>query len=185
MEQIFYSWARTAWTPLLVASSARGVVAVQFVPPGEEPKAWQRLQAAFPRRELVESGRQNSRVAEELLAYSSGELQKFTVPLDLRGTAFQKAVWRALLQIPYGETRTYADVARVCGRARAFRAVGMANHSNPIPIIVPCHRVVGSNGRLVGYGGGLALKKTLLEHERRHTPLREFAGGKISLPLWK
>ncbi len=102
----------------------------------------------------------------ELEKYFTGQLRRFTVPVDLRGTEFQLRCWRALLEIPYGETRTYAQQARAIGEPKAFRAVGMANHDNPIAIIVPCHRVIASDGSLAGYGGGISLKQKLLELER-------------------
>jgi O-6-methylguanine DNA methyltransferase len=101
----------------------------------------------------------------ELEEYFSGKRREFSFPLDLRGTDFQVACWRALLAIPYGETRTYADIARAIGKAKAFRAVGMANNRNPIAIVVPCHRVIASDGTLCGYGGGLDVKRRLLELE--------------------
>lgn len=101
----------------------------------------------------------------ELEEYFAGKLRKFTFPLDLRGTDFQIACWRALLAIPYGETRSYADIARAVGKPNAFRAVGMANNRNPIAIVVPCHRVIASNGTLCGYGGGLEVKRKLLQLE--------------------
>ncbi len=184
METIYYSVADTPWTRLLLASGARGLVAAFFVSGSGEQDALRKLRAAFPGEEFVHSRQANRRTAEELQAYSAGELKQFTVPLDLRGTPFQLEVWRALLGIPYAETRTYADIARMTGRPRAFRAVGLANHCNPIAMIVPCHRVIGSNGRLVGYGGGLALKQALLEHERRHSP-QPSALPSESLPLWQ
>ncbi len=108
-----------------------------------------------------------------LEAYSAGENPPLTFPLDLRGTAFQRAVWQALLTIPYGETRAYSDIAAQIERPRAVRAVGRAIGANPISLIVPCHRVVGRNGALVGYGGGLELKRALLALEQgaRHLPL--------------
>ena len=112
------------------------------------------------------------RVADELLEYFAGTRTEFTVLLSPVGTDFQRAVWRALQRIPYGETRTYGEIAEAVGRPGAARAVGTANHSNPIPIIIPCHRVVGSNGRLCGFGGGLDLKRRLLELEASHTPFR-------------
>ncbi len=105
--------------------------------------------------------------ARQLRAYFDGSARDFSLPLDMIGTDFQKRVWRELLAIPYGETRSYAAVAAAIGSPRGVRAVGAANGVNPIPIVVPCHRVIGSGGRLVGYGGGLALKKRLLELERR------------------
>ena len=101
----------------------------------------------------------------QLRAYFRGELKEFTCKLDLQGTMFQKQCWNALLRIPYGATCSYADLARKVGRPRAFRAVGQANHRNPVAIIVPCHRVVGSGGSLTGYGGGLEIKEKLLRLE--------------------
>jgi methylated-DNA-[protein]-cysteine S-methyltransferase len=103
--------------------------------------------------------------AKELRSYFAGILRVFRVPLDMRGTDFQLSVWNYLLRIPYGETRSYAQVAEAVGRPAAVRAVGAANGSNPVAIIVPCHRVIGSNGKLTGYGGGLPMKKRLLELE--------------------
>ena len=101
----------------------------------------------------------------ELDQYFAGRRRDFSFPLDLRGTEFQLACWRALIAIPYGETRTYADIARAVGRPQGFRAVGMANNRNPVAIVVPCHRVIASDGTLCGYGGGLDIKKKLLELE--------------------
>jgi methylated-DNA-[protein]-cysteine S-methyltransferase len=110
-----------------------------------------------------------SQILEEALcqlrAYFAGSLRHFAVTLDPRGTEFQKAVWRQLETIPFGEVRSYAQVAQAIGAPRAVRAVGAANGANPLPIVVPCHRVIGSGGKLVGYGGGLPLKKRLLELE--------------------
>ncbi|HUB77817.1 MAG TPA: methylated-DNA--[protein]-cysteine S-methyltransferase [Bryobacteraceae bacterium] len=103
--------------------------------------------------------------AEELRAYFAGQLRTFSVPLDMQGTEFQLSVWNHLVKIPYGETRSYAQVAEAVGRPAAVRAVGAANGSNPVAIIVPCHRVIGSSGKLTGYGGGLPMKKRLLELE--------------------
>jgi O-6-methylguanine DNA methyltransferase len=102
---------------------------------------------------------------DELRRYLAGERVQFTCPLDLCGTPFQVAVWQELVRIPYGEVRTYAEIARAIGRPTATRAVGMANGANPVAIIVPCHRVIGSNGTLTGYGGGLPTKHWLLRLE--------------------
>jgi methylated-DNA-[protein]-cysteine S-methyltransferase len=99
--------------------------------------------------------------------YFAGTRKAFTVPLDFRGTEFQKSVWAALLAIPYGETRSYAEIARAVGRPTAFRAVGAANGRNPISIIAPCHRVIGTNGALTGFAGGLKAKELLLGLEGR------------------
>ena len=102
---------------------------------------------------------------QELLEYLAGERRDFDLPLHPRGTPFQRRVWQVLGDIPYGQTRTYAQIARAVDSPRGFRAVGMANHRNPIPILIPCHRVVGSGGTLTGYAGGLELKKALLALE--------------------
>lgn len=104
----------------------------------------------------------------QLREYFAGQRREFDLPLRLRGTAFQMQVWQALQAIPYGEVRTYGEIARAIGKPKACRAVGMANHNNPISIIVPCHRVVGAGGSLTGYGGGLENKRFLLELEKRN-----------------
>lgn len=104
-------------------------------------------------------------VKAQLLAYLSGRLRTFDLPLSPAGTPFQKEVWETLCAIPFGETRTYGQIASSIGRPKAVRAVGQANHRNPIPILIPCHRVVGSDGTLTGYGGGLDLKEKLLNLE--------------------
>ncbi len=104
--------------------------------------------------------------ARQLEEYFAGRRREFDLPIELHGTAFQQRVWEALLAIPYGETRTYAEIATSMGIPGGARAVGGANHANPIAIVVPCHRVVNADGGLGGYGGGLALKRMLLEMER-------------------
>ncbi len=104
-------------------------------------------------------------LGEQLTAYFEGTLRTFSIPLDMRGTPFQLRVWAALREVGYGELRTYGQIAHGMGAPAAVRAVGAANGANPVPIIVPCHRIIGSNGRLVGYGGGLNMKRRLLELE--------------------
>jgi O-6-methylguanine DNA methyltransferase len=116
-----------------------------------------RREAAFaPNREAI----------RQVLAYLEGKRTEFELALDLRGTPFQRGVWEALLRIPYGETRSYAEIARAVGAPRAVRAVGSANGANPVPLVVPCHRVIASGGRLGGYGGGPDLKRRLLAMEQ-------------------
>lgn len=105
----------------------------------------------------------------QIREYLEGSRKIFDFPYELRGTEFQKKVWNALCRIPYGETRTYRQIAEAVGNPKASRAVGAANHKNPIMIAVPCHRVIGADGSLVGYGGGLDMKKALLDLERDHT----------------
>jgi methylated-DNA-[protein]-cysteine S-methyltransferase len=110
-------------------------------------------------------------VIKQLHAYFGGELERFDVPLSLSGTGFQLQVWNALMEIPYGETVSYAQLARRIGNPKAVRAVGLANGQNPIPIIIPCHRVIGSDGSLTGFGGGLPNKKKLLALESKQMTL--------------
>ena len=128
----------------------------------------------------VEDAAPFARAIEQLRAYFAGELERFDLPLAPAGTEFQRKVWAALLDIPYGETRSYGELARRIGNDKASRAVGAANGQNPIPVIIPCHRVVGSDGSPTGFGGGLETKRRLLELETRagHAqPLRFLAGG--------
>lgn len=105
---------------------------------------------------------------QELDEYFAGKRKAFDLPLRLKGTEFQKKVWAALCEIPYGETRTYGEIAAAVGNPKAARAVGLANNRNPVAVIVPCHRVVGGNGKLVGYAGGLDKKEYLLDLERKY-----------------
>lgn len=106
-------------------------------------------------------------VFQQIMEYWNGQRRTFDFPYILQGTEFQQKVWHALCAIPYGETRTYKEIAAAVGSPRAYRAVGMANHQNPILIAVPCHRVIGANGKLVGYGSGLDLKEALLKLEQQ------------------
>lgn len=120
----------------------------------------------------------SGRAVAELRAYFAGELTEFTVPVVIRrGSEFERAVWRQMTRIPYGETLTYGEVARAVGDPGAARAVGVACNRNPIPVIVPCHRIVGAGGKLVGFGGGLARKVTLLELEAGVALRRAWSGG--------
>ena len=104
----------------------------------------------------------------ELEEYFAGRRRVFSVPLSVAGTPFQKKVWRALMDIPYGETRSYGDIAAAVGSRNAGRAVGMANNKNPLPVFIPCHRVIGANKKLTGYAGGLEIKRILLDIEERN-----------------
>ena len=107
------------------------------------------------------------KAAQQIKEYFDGKRKKFSLPIAMHGTEFQMDVWEALQKIPYGETRSYKEIAELINRPKAVRAVGMANNRNPISIIVPCHRVIGHDGKLVGYGGGLPLKQYLLELEKK------------------
>lgn len=124
------------------------------------------------RVKLSESFEQNEHpllveIEKQLVEYFAGQRTQFTIPLDFQGTAFQKSVWSALLQIPFGETRSYKQIAESIGNVKAVRAVGAANGKNPISIIAPCHRVIGANGKLVGFAGGLKNKDILLNLESK------------------
>lgn len=121
--------------------------------------------ASLPRDHWRRDDARYKTTSDQLQQYFAGERTSFDLPLDFSGTSFQNAVWGALLKIPYGETTTYARIANFIGKPKAVRAVGAANGANPLPIIVPCHRVLGSNGALTGFGGGLPAKQFLLELE--------------------
>jgi O-6-methylguanine DNA methyltransferase len=159
--------------PLFLAASDRGLVALEFDArlPGQQSVRPNPRDLREEKREegknfvLEDAPRRMQPYAIELEEYFAGKRREFSFPLDLRGTDFQLACWRALLTIPYGETRSYADIARAVGKPNAFRAVGMANNRNPVAIVVPCHRVLASDGTLCGYGGGLEVKRKLLELE--------------------
>ena len=163
METLFYAETQSPVGPLFLAASGRGLVRLEFA------SRKQKIDANTTG--LRESKSTLAPYLDELKQYFAGERREFTIALDLRGTDFQLACWRALLQIPYGETRSYADIARAIGNPQACRAVGMANNRNPIAIIVPCHRVFASSGSLCGYGGGLDLKRKLLHLEQAGVPL--------------
>jgi len=130
----------------------------------------------MPPHDVPSSGRHDpgafAEVGSQLAAYFAGELTEFDVPLAPRGTAFQLGVWAALLDIPYGETASYGEIAAAVGRPDAVRAVGASNGRNPIAVIVPCHRVIGADGTLVGFGGGLPRKRLLLELEAQYAAPR-------------
>lgn len=168
-EVLYSTTFASAIGPLFLAASGEGLVALEF----DARLAGQQSIRPNPRDVRAESNKirfeestpKLSRYTRELEQYFDGKRREFSFPLDLRGTDFQLACWHALLAIPYGETRSYADIARAVGRPQGFRAVGMANNRNPIAIVVPCHRVIASDGTLCGYGGGLDIKRKLLELE--------------------
>ena len=169
METLHSTVVISSVGPLFLAASPKGLVALEFDDrlPGQQtirPNPRDLRQESSTVRFEDSPGAMSAYVGE-LEEYFSGKRRDFTFPLDLRGTAFQLACWRALLAIPYGETRSYADIARAVGRPQGFRAVGMANNRNPVAIVVPCHRVIASDGTLCGYGGGLDTKRKLLELE--------------------
>jgi methylated-DNA-[protein]-cysteine S-methyltransferase len=161
------------------------------------PLLWRRLESPLGELQLVGDGRALTRlemsprtepaggvhdeeafadVSAQLEAYFAGELTEFDVPLAPSGSGFQLAVWSALTRIPYGETASYGEIAAEVGRPDAVRAVGSTNGRNPIAVLIPCHRVIGADGSLVGYGGGLPRKRLLLELEAAHAAPRLWQG---------
>jgi methylated-DNA-[protein]-cysteine S-methyltransferase len=158
MTDICYTHYETPLGTTLLATDERGLRLISFADGKrpEHPESHWRKDPA-PLQETI----------RQLRAYFAGKLEEFHLPLSLIGTEFQLRVWQMLQTIPYGETTSYGELARRLGNPNASRAVGLANGSNPIPIIIPCHRVIGSNGSLVGYGGGLPNKKALLALESR------------------
>jgi methylated-DNA-[protein]-cysteine S-methyltransferase len=161
-DGLAYTTMQSPIGPLMLAGDEHGLHLVYFMN-GRRPKT--------PHRDWTEDNKPFKEVIAQLKAYFSGKLRDFDVPLVLKGTEFQLVVWRRLQQIPYGETTSYGAIARELGSPDAARAVGLANGSNPIPIIIPCHRVIGSNGDLTGFGGGLPIKKKLLELESKQKSL--------------
>lgn len=158
---IYKTYAQTPFGYLMVEETDGAITSTdiytQEAPP---PEAYENTP---PPTELL------SRAVAELSEYFQGQRRDFDLPLAPRGTPFQKKVWRALTHIPYGSTATYKDIAIAVDCPKGFRAVGMANNRNPIPFLIPCHRVIGSDGSLVGFGMGLALKQQLLDLERQVT----------------
>jgi methylated-DNA-[protein]-cysteine S-methyltransferase len=166
--------------PLSLVATEKGLSAVSLPSPHAETsdsatEDLQSLHSATPQAQHL------AKTVSELDAYFAGKLRRFTMPLDVAGTPFQNKVWSELERIPYGETRSYADIARRIRNDKATRAVGTANGRNPIPIIVPCHRVIASDGGLGGYSGGLATKQRLLTLETKfagkHRPQFPHAGN--------
>lgn len=152
MKQHYQKW-QSPIGPLHILANSTHLLAISF-------------DLIWPKTDLVSEGNDITvKTIDQLKEYWRGERRDFTLPIAFEGTAFQVSVWKALQKIPYGHTCSYQDQARAIGRPKAMRAVGAANGANPIAIVVPCHRVIGRNGTLTGYGGGLHLKKKLLHLE--------------------
>jgi O-6-methylguanine DNA methyltransferase len=166
MEMIYYSFFDSALAKrVFVASTERGVCRVDFLT--SEKIFLKELREKFPGKIVRDDGK-NRKVISQLKKFLQGKLDRFGCPLDLKGTSFEKKVWSTLAKIPYGKTRSYKEIAEAIGHPKAFRAVGNANGSNPIPLILPCHRVIETNGGLGGYGHGLKMKRQLLDLEKPH-----------------
>jgi len=168
MENIFYSFMETQFGPLLISSTEKGVKRI-ILPSADQ---LQRLKQDFKDDEVSENKTINEKAVCQLREYFKGERKKFSLSLDLEATEFQKKVLRAVQKVSYGTTRSYKYIAEKIGRPKAVRAVGNANRNNSLPIIIPCHRIIGSDGSMTGYGGGIELKRKLLEFEKRQ--VREY-----------
>ena len=169
MNKIFYTSCDTVTGKIFIASSADGLCKISLTDGGEGEEdffAW--IKKNYLGWEIKENKEKNTCVIKQLEDYFSGKLKIFDLKLDLKGTPFQMKVWESLKKIPYGQTRTYKEIAEITGKKRAFRAVGGANRANPLPVIIPCHRVIGSDGSLTGYAGkkGLHIKEFLLKLEK-------------------
>jgi len=160
MSELFTARFESPIGSLEITAEKRGIVAIDFV---EKSGLMKLRPGKAPRGPKVLTD-----CLVQLDEYFHGRRKSFSVPLRLEGTDFQKKVWAALRRIPFGKTATYGEIAEAAGNRRAGRAVGGANHRNPVSIIVPCHRVIGADGRLTGYGGGLWRKEWLLAHEKKH-----------------
>jgi methylated-DNA-[protein]-cysteine S-methyltransferase len=168
-EKIVYTYLDSFVGKILVAQNERGLKTIWFM---------EGTKARAPEYGWYHEKNLKTEAVRQLRAYFEGELLEFDLTLLLDGTPFQKEVWKALQQIPYGETVTYGDIAKKIGRPKAARAVGGANGKNYIPIVIPCHRVIGSSGHLTGFGSGIDIKIALLEHELKFS-------GKKAVRNWK
>ena len=168
-EKIVYTYLDSFVGKILVAQNERGLKTIWFM---------EGTKARAPEYGWYHEKNLKTEAVRQLRAYFEGELLEFDLTLLLDGTPFQKEVWKALQQIPYGETVTYGDIAKKIGRPKAARAVGGANGENYIPIVIPCHRVIGSSGHLTGFGSGIDIKIALLEHELKFS-------GKKAVRNWK
>ncbi|MDD4160350.1 MAG: methylated-DNA--[protein]-cysteine S-methyltransferase [Synergistaceae bacterium] len=153
----FYEYTYDGVGTLVIGADSDSITDLHFARTFLPPPEYRREETSLHRK-----------TAEELREYFKGRRKSFDISLAPEGTDFQQRCWNALLKVPYGETRSYRDIARTVGSPRGFRAVGMANNRNPIAIIIPCHRIIGHDGKLVGYGSGLDIKEFLLELEKRY-----------------
>ena len=177
VDCLFAHWIETPLGPMLALADDRGLALLEFVDRRGLERELQALSKKFGRSILPGTHRYLEQIDAELNAYFAGRSLSFATPIAMNGSPFQRAVWKALLEIPPGATRSYGNIAAAIGMPAAVRAVGRANGDNPLSLIVPCHRVIGADGTLTGYGGGLWRKAWLLDHERSH------AGGRGQLPL--
>ncbi|MEL6590730.1 MAG: methylated-DNA--[protein]-cysteine S-methyltransferase [Bacteroidota bacterium] len=179
-QAILISRLTTPLGPMFVCSAERGICLLEFVERDILEKEFAALQKHFQAPILVGENTHTRQLKSELAEYFAGERTEFSVPLQMVGTDFQRSIWQALLEVPYGETTSYGALAEQINNPKAVRAVGAANGANRIAIVIPCHRIIGKNGKLTGYAGGLERKEWLLEMERKtlgkpsNKPLRLF-----------
>ncbi|MDH4127914.1 MAG: methylated-DNA--[protein]-cysteine S-methyltransferase [Spirochaetota bacterium] len=164
-ELIYYTTINSPLGELLLSSSLKGLMSIEYLINLCEPEIIKKYSSKYTCEKVKNHDTRFFKLIQELNLYFDGKLKKFSISLDLQGTNFQKIVWNTLLNIPYGETTSYSCIANQIRNSKACRAVGQANNKNPIPIIIPCHRVIGKNGNLVGYADGIQIKKWLLNHE--------------------
>lgn len=167
------AWLNTALGPMIAVSDDQALYLLEFVDRRGLERQIERLKLKMKAVIIPEMTPPIQLIESELKAYFEGKLTTFTTPLHLLGSPFQQSVWEALRQIPYGETRTYAAQANSIGKPTAYRAVANANGANQIAIVIPCHRIINSDGQLGGYGGGIKRKEWLIEHEKRHLKKNE------------
>ena len=167
MKVIYSAKCKSPVGNLFLASTENGLCALQMFEDDFDPVKW--AIKFYPEYKMEDYHQVLDDAVDQLSGYFCGYLKKFEIPLDLQGTEFQKKVWNELLNIPYGETRSYKEIAEKICNPKAMRSVGQANNKNPIGIIIPCHRVIGSSGKLVGYAGGIEKKSCLLALEQSYS----------------
>ncbi|WP_147803123.1 methylated-DNA--[protein]-cysteine S-methyltransferase [Alkalicoccus halolimnae] len=167
MEKIYYGEMDSFLGPLTLAATAKGLCMIQY---GNQKNVLSSMKRRWEKQEQnslwIEDYTVIGEAIREIKEYFDGSRNKFDIKMDLRGTAFQKQVWEQLQLIPCGNTQSYKDIAEALGNPKAVRAVGGANNKNPVPILIPCHRVIGADGTLTGYAGGISIKESLLNHEK-------------------
>jgi O-6-methylguanine DNA methyltransferase len=174
MSEVVYRYLDSPLGSLIIGTTPKGLCFLEFADRHSLTDIHSRYSKWYKMGCVEGSHAILNTLEKELKSYFEGTLQTFSIPLDLRGTPFEIEVWNELLNIVYGETRSYIDIARAIGNPSASRAVGRANGNNPVAIVVPCHRVIASNGKLHGYGGGLWRKEKLLALESRKKNLTDF-----------
>jgi O-6-methylguanine DNA methyltransferase len=167
LETLFYTTFKTPINSLLILSSEKGLVKIMFIDT-KDSLPLRSLKNEYPGTTFVEDKSKNQDTTNQLKEYFTGTRKIFSLPLDIRGTPFQKQVWAEVAKVSYGRTCSYGEIASRIGKPGAGRAVGMANHNNPLPIVIPCHRIVGADGSLTGYGAGIHIKEKLLKLEKEN-----------------